>query len=92
MPNIVVSVAEFKANLSKFLSESRAAGSQIVITSRKKPIATVVPYTGEGTDTPPGYVGLASIAGTWTDFPKISSDIEYAYRSRQDETYREISL
>ncbi len=90
MADITVSVAEFKARLSQILTESRSFGRTIVITSRKRPIATVVPYTGEPIQPGPG--GLASLAGTWEALEEISDGIDSAYQSRQSETYREVSL
>lgn len=92
MAEIIVSVAEFKARLSQLLTESRSFGRTIVITSRKKPIATVVPYTGEQVPVQPGPGGLASLAGTWSELEEIRDDIDSAYRSRQTESYREVSF
>ena len=92
MTDITVSVAEFKARLSQILAESRSLGRTIVITSRKKPIATVVPYTGGQVPVQPGPGGLASLAGRWTELEEIRDTIDSVYRSRQAETYREVSL
>ncbi len=92
MADILVSVAEFKARLSQILTESRTFGRTIVITSRKKPIATVVPYTEQGVPVKPGEAGLASLAGTWDALEEIHDDIDSAYRSRQEDPYREVSL
>lgn len=92
MGDIFVSIAEFKTHLSRFLSESRNRGERIVIMNRKKPVATVVPYI-DGTETvQPGLGGLASMAGAWKDLPDICLNIDEAYISRGEDTYREISF
>jgi len=92
MTDIIVSVADFKAHLSRILSESRSSGKRIVIMNRKRPIATVLPYDDNNVTAQPGSGGLASLAGTWNDLEEITSDIEYAYASRRGEDFREISF
>ena len=92
MTDIIVSVAEFKANLSRILSESRSSGKSIIITKRKKPIATVLPYTENDRTVRTGPAGLASLAGTWKELEEISPFIEEAVESRGKDIYREISL
>ena len=90
MGDITVSIAEFKANLSRMLAESRAFGKTIILLNRKKPVATVVPYTGEGSPLQPGSGGLASLAGAWADLAEIGADIDEAFHSRRNGEYREI--
>ncbi len=92
MQDIIVSVADFKAHLSRFLSESRKTGNRIIIMNRKKPVATVLPFDENGTGTHPGSGGLASLAGAWTDFKEIADDIMDVYNTRGTGNYREISL
>lgn len=91
MRDIIVSVADFKAHLSRFLSESRSTGTRIIVMKRKKPIATVLPFDDTGAPVNLGNGGLASLAGTWPDFEEIADDVMHGYNSRGNETYREIS-
>lgn len=92
MHDIIVSVADFKAHLSRFLSESRETGNRIIIMNRKKPVATVLPFDGNGINTNIGEGGLASLAGAWMDFEEIADDVMNVYNTRGDDRYREISL
>ncbi len=92
MTDIIVSVADFKAHLSRFLSESRKTGNRIIIMNRKKPVATVLPFDENGINTGIEKGGLASLAGAWTDFEEIAADIMDVYNTRGAESYREISL
>jgi prevent-host-death family protein len=85
LADITVSVAEFKARLSQILAESRSFGWTIVITSRMKPIATVVPCTGGQVPGQPGPGGMVSLAGRWTETQEIRDTIDSIYRSRQAE-------
>jgi len=90
MTDIFVSVAEFKAKLSKYLTAGRSTNRRIVIMKRKEPIAAVIPYIKRGTKSTPTD-GLASIAGTWTDLEDIEPFINTAVASRKTEEYREVS-
>lgn len=92
MQDIIVSVADFKAHLSRLLSESKKTGNRIIIMNRKKPVATVLPFDENGINTNIGKGGLASLAGTWTDFEEIADDVMNVYNTRGDDRYREISL
>ncbi|RKX75284.1 MAG: hypothetical protein DRP87_14955, partial [Spirochaetes bacterium] len=44
MTDIIVSVAEFKAKLSKYLAVGRSSNRRIIIMKRKEPVASVIPY------------------------------------------------
>jgi prevent-host-death family protein len=92
MSDIVVSVAEFKAHLSRLLSESRANKKPIIILNRKKPIATVLPYEDTTKDASASACGLASLAGGWPGWEEISPEVERVYASRQKEDFREVSF
>lgn len=92
MADIVVSVAEFKANLSRILADGRLNRKTIVVTSRKHPIATVVPYVTDDVAGRSVGNGLAAIAGTWSDLEQISGAIDAAYRSRDQDAYREVPV
>lgn len=92
MKEILVSVAEFRANLSRILSESRLQHTRIIVTSRKKPIATVVSYVDTDQVETASLEGLASLAGKWTDLDDIPRDIDRAYNARSEHSYREISF
>jgi len=91
MTDIFVSVAEFKAKLSKYLTAGRSSNRRIVIMKRREPIAAVIPYIESGTKSTP-MEGLASIAGTWTDLEDIEPSINTAVATRNTEGYREVSL
>jgi antitoxin (DNA-binding transcriptional repressor) of toxin-antitoxin stability system len=92
MGDITVSIAQFKAHLSKLLSEGRSYGKRIIIMNRKTPVATVLPYNEKGLNTQPGSGGLASLAGSWEDLSEIDPYIQEAYQERQKEGYREVSF
>lgn len=92
MDDMVVSVAEFKANLSRILAESRQHRRTVIVTSRKRPIATVVPYVADDMTGRSAENGLASIAGTWSDLEQIAGVIDGAHRSRDKDGYREVPL
>ncbi|UCF98974.1 MAG: type II toxin-antitoxin system prevent-host-death family antitoxin [Spirochaetaceae bacterium] len=91
MTDIIVSVAEFKAKLSKYLAAGRSANRRIVIMKRKEPIAAVIPYNENGTKSTP-MEGLASLAGTWNDLEDIVPDIDTVVAARKAEGYREVPL
>ena len=92
MHDIIVSIADFKAHLSRFLSESRKTGNRIIIMNRKKPVATVLPFDENGITAGIEKGGLASLTGTWTDFEEIADDVLNVHNTRGTEGYREISL
>jgi prevent-host-death family protein len=92
MKDIIISVADFKTHLSRFLSESRKTGNRIIIMNRKKPVATLLPINETMATTAPGNGGLASLAGAWTDFEEIAEDVMKQYNARKTGKFREISI
>jgi prevent-host-death family protein len=92
MSNIVVNVAEFKAHLSRLLSESQTNKQPIIILNRKKPIATVLPYQDVTMDAGASAGGLASLAGSWPGWEELSTEVDKVYASRQKEDFREVSF
>ncbi|MDZ7792202.1 MAG: type II toxin-antitoxin system Phd/YefM family antitoxin [Spirochaetia bacterium] len=89
MTDIFVSIAEFKAKLSQYLSRGKETGHRIIVTKRRQPIASVIPY-GETNGKITPMEGLASIAGRWSSLEDISPFIDEAIETRKDEGYREI--
>ncbi len=91
MTDIFVSVAEFKAKLSKYLTTGKSSNRRIIIMKRKEPIAAVIPFVEHGTQSTP-MEGLGSIAGTWTDLEEIEPSISNAVAARKTEKHREVPL
>ena len=87
MTDLTVSVHELKARLSEYLGRSMHGDARIIISRRDRPIAMIVPLSGDGQSPKAGLAGV-----DWTLFSDFSTILDDVHALRQSEVYREVPL
>ena len=79
-----LSIAQLKTHLSQVVGEVQHTRTQIVIEKHGKPVAMLVPLTGQKP------VGLLSLVGAFDDAPGYSDAIDAVVKGRRKEGRRKV--